>query len=269
MQEHVLYYFSGTGNSLRAALGIQKALGNCDVVSMGTVQNPKPRSLTKVTSIGFVFPSYFGGVPHRVKEFIAALDMSENTSSYVYAVVTYGAVVGSALGQLSGILQKKGVALSYGATLKAFANYVVLYDMSDKVAEKIAETKAALTPLIQDICNQTVTPVKKASVLTLAYNRMSSKEIAQRDKHFVVKDTCTQCGICELVCPVSNVRIEEGNPQWLGKCEQCMACIQWCPERAINYGDKTDNRGRYTNPEITSKMFIAYLNGLGEEHQES
>jgi Pyruvate/2-oxoacid:ferredoxin oxidoreductase delta subunit len=29
-----------------------------------------------------------------------------------------------------------------------------------------------------------------------------------------------------------------------------MACIQFCPKKAINYKDKTQNRKRYTHPTI-------------------
>jgi hypothetical protein len=32
-----------------------------------------------------------------------------------------------------------------------------------------------------------------------------------------------------------------------------MACIQWCPEQAIQYGTKTAAYERYHNPEVTVK----------------
>jgi Pyruvate/2-oxoacid:ferredoxin oxidoreductase delta subunit len=30
-----------------------------------------------------------------------------------------------------------------------------------------------------------------------------------------------------------NIKIADGKPLFLHKCEQCMACIQWCPKSAI------------------------------------
>jgi epoxyqueuosine reductase QueG len=46
------------------------------------------------------------------------------------------------------------------------------------------------------------------------------------------------------------VKIENKRVVWGGDCEQCMACIQWCPQQAINYADKTKTRKRYHHPKI-------------------
>lgn len=257
MREHVIYYFSGTGNTLKAALTLQKALGNAEVISMGA----KPELLGSLSSIGFVIPCYFGGVPRRVLDFIAKMDFSEQNSPYVYAVVTYGAVLGATIGQLDNALQTSGLHLDYAAPVKAFANYVAMYDMSEKVSQKTAQTKADLAPIVVDILEQKTSNIKKPSALVGAYNRIISKGVHTKDRNFVVQESCTSCGICEQVCPVQNIELVQGKPSWLGHCEQCMACVQWCPERAIDYGSKTRARGRYTNPEITVKMFIDYLNG--------
>lgn len=277
MQEHVVYFFSGTGNSLKVALTIQKALGDCAVVSMGmpcgmpieTTGGEAPRVPDGVKSIGFVFPCYFGSVPSRVLEFIAQLGFPRQQSAYVYAVVTYGAVLGNTLGHLGKALKQRDVTLDYTAHLKAFANYVAMYDMSDKVAEMTAQTKADLQPIVADILGQRRTATKRISALGEVYGLVVSKDVHKMDRHFVVRASCDGCGICERVCPVHNIRLEANKPRWLGHCEQCMACVQWCPRRAIDYGEKTRRRGRYTNPEITSKMFIDHLNNTGHRDNAS
>ncbi len=256
MRDHIVYFFSGTGNSLKVALSIQKAQGDCDVVSMG--MSPVPPGNAK--SIGFVLPCYFGGVPSRVLDYITHMELPKQESPYVYAVVTYGAMIGSALGQLDKALHERGITLNYAAALKSFANYVVMYDMSDKVAEKTAESKADLQPVIADILEHKTIMVKRPSLLVGVYTHMAAKDIHIRDRNFVVHTTCNSCGVCEQVCPVRNIKMDAGKPHWLGHCEQCLACLQWCPQRAIDYGGKTRKRGRYTNPEITSKMFIDHLN---------
>ena len=265
MREHVIYYFSGTGNSLKTAITVQKALGSCDVVSMGI----KPDAIGSVSSIGFVFPCYFGGLPHRVAKCVEQMDFSGQESTYIYAIATYGAIAGTALGQLEKLLSNRGVTLNYAAPLKAFANYVVLYDMSENSSEKLAQTKADLQPIIADILEQKKMNVKGPSPVVNIYNRITSSGVETRDSNFIVHDTCNQCGICEKVCSVQNITLEEGKPHWLGHCEQCLACIHWCPMKAIDYGKKTQNRGRYTNPEITSKMFIDHLEGSENSLKES
>ncbi len=50
--------------------------------------------------------------------------------------------------------------------------------------------------------------------------------------------------------------MKEGRPCWLHRCEQCLACIQWCPREAIQYGKKTVRTPRYHNPEVTLKDML-------------
>jgi len=259
MPKHLIYYFSGTGNSLWTALCLQKMLGDCDVVPMSTTaQCPDA-----VSSIGFVFPCYFSGAPRPVLEFIAGLDFSKQEGTYYYVVVTYGAMLGSVLGQTRAALSQRGITLNYAAPLKAFADYVVAYDMSDKVAEKTAQTKKDLQEIVPHILEQDSTDTKKPSALLMWYNRIFTKNLEKKDRNYQVRESCNGCGICMQVCPRQNILMVDGKPQWQHHCAQCVACIQWCPKRAIDYGEKTRKRGRYTHPEITSKMFIDYLTGVG------
>jgi epoxyqueuosine reductase QueG len=45
--------------------------------------------------------------------------------------------------------------------------------------------------------------------------------------------------------------MQGSKPVFKEQCEQCMACIQWCPKQAINYKTKTQTRGRYHHPDIS------------------
>jgi len=264
MREHVIYYFSGTGNSLWTALNLQKALKDCDVVLMRT----SPERPSAVRSMGFVFPCYFGGVPHIVLEFLENLDFGEQEDTYYYVVITYGLMLGSALGQTSEALKKRGINLGYAASLRSFANYVIGYDMSIKVAEKTAQTKMELSEIMPHIISHDSERIKKPSTLDLAYNRIFLKDPSNKDRGYLVSGSCDGCGICMKVCPTQNILLEESKPRWLHHCQQCLACLQWCPKRSIDYGEKTRRRGRYTHPEITSRMFIDYLGGVGDSSSE-
>ncbi len=48
-----------------------------------------------------------------------------------------------------------------------------------------------------------------------------------------INDECSQCGICELECPVGAIGLENGFSIDLEKCIQCCACIKKCPENAL------------------------------------
>jgi len=40
------------------------------------------------------------------------------------------------------------------------------------------------------------------------------------------------------------------SPVWGNHCEACLACIQRCPTKAIDYNHKTQARKRYINPNV-------------------
>ena len=73
------------------------------------------------------------------------------------------------------------------------------------------------------------------------------------DKNFWTNKRCDGCGICLKVCPVNNIKMNEGKPEWLHKCEQCVACMQWCPQRSIQYNKATTYRERYHHPDVEVK----------------
>lgn len=53
----------------------------------------------------------------------------------------------------------------------------------------------------------------------------------------VKKDICTGCGICRRVCPKLAVKIECGKAAINEKCVECLTCIEYCPEKAIDYAE--------------------------------
>lgn len=67
-------------------------------------------------------------------------------------------------------------------------------------------------------------------------------------KKFTVSDVCVSCGKCEKVCPLGNIRMENGRPVWGEHCTHCMACISGCPAEAIEYGKSTRGKARYQCP---------------------
>jgi hypothetical protein len=87
-------------------------------------------------SIGFVYPTYFLGLPKKVIEFIENINLDNNRNAYYYSITTYGGSAGNAIYQLYELLLKKhGIKLNYGQKLQMFSNYVVIYDMSEKINE--------------------------------------------------------------------------------------------------------------------------------------
>ena len=102
-----IFYFSGTGNSLKTAKDIQTKINAKELISMS--RGVKEYKSCQSDVIGFVFPVYFWGIPNRVFQFIS--NLSINTNGYIFVILTYGMYSGNGLPAVQSILRKKGLKL--------------------------------------------------------------------------------------------------------------------------------------------------------------
>jgi len=247
---NIIFYFSGTGNSLYVAKSISKELGNCEIISM-----TKPFNSIKIyDSVGFIYPTYYWGLPKRVIEFVNNLKLNNNKNTYYYSIATYGGLAGNAVYQMYELLlDKHNIKLNFGEKLKMFANYVVAYDMSVKIDKITKKSNEKLSTIINSIKKRKGNNINKLTKIFKSMNEKFIKEVSNMDNDFTVNNNCIGCNICEQVCPVKNIEMVNNRPEYKHHCEQCVACIQFCPQKAINYKTLTQNRKRYTNPEISYK----------------
>jgi len=254
---NMVFYFSGTGNSLKVAKNLAKELDDCEIISM-----TKSYNLTKeYDRIGFVYPVYFWGMPKRVIEFIKNMNFDNNKNTYYYSIATYGGLAGNAVYQLYELLfNRHNIKLNYGRTLKMFANYIVAYNMSENIEKVTASSDKKLVSIINSIKIKKSNSINKLTKIFNSINKDFVEKVSNMDKGFTVNNNCINCSICEKVCPVKNIEIIGKKPQYKHHCEQCVACIQFCPQKAINYSNVTQNRRRYTNPEITYNELYEYNN---------
>jgi ferredoxin/flavodoxin len=255
MTKNIIFYFTGTGNSLKVAKDIANEIGNCKIISMGKTRQYNLSE--KYDSIGFIYPTYYRGLPKKVNEFISDLNFKQNENAYYYAVATCGGRAGNALSQINDLLlTKHNVKLNYGQELQMFANYIIMYNMSKEVNEIKKESNEKLVPIMTAIKNKENNSIKKSKKVYYLFYNAWVKNVSTMDKNYNVNDNCTGCGICGKVCPVGNIEIVNNKPQFNNNCEQCLACIQYCPQKAINYKHATQNRRRYTHPDITINEII-------------
>jgi len=251
----LIYYFTGTGNSLAVAQGLCRRIGNCELLPLASLaENPTP-IVPDAERVGIVSPLYFFGLPAIVSDFARRLDLSR--TAYVFSVITMGGSGGSAaLRQLEGILVNgPGMrGLDAGFSIRMPGNYILMYDSAGQ--ERIERTLQAADRSVEEIADKVRSGVGEmpgwspfaALIHHLMYPRFV-KGVHDADRKFAVDDRCTSCNTCVEVCPVGNIRLENGRPVWLHRCEQCMACIQLCPTNAIQ-AKKTEGRRRYRHPEI-------------------
>ena len=257
MMETMIYYFTGTGNSLAVARDICERLDDCRVVPIVSLNDEPGPIRPAAERVGIVYPVYFSGVPSIVVEIAARLDLGE--ARYVFAVSTMGGSgAAPSLRQLDQLLEEGpgGRGLDAGFAVRMPGNYILLYDRAgDRALEKTLAGARRRVAAIAEAVGRGERTMPRFSPAGSVFHRLYYPRfiagVHEADKKFTVDDGCTACGTCVAVCPVGNVRLEDGRPRWLHACEQCMACIQHCPTEAIQAGPKTAPRRRYRHPEVT------------------
>lgn len=251
-----IYFFTGTGNSLNAAENIAKVLPDCELVA---IHKDTPLEVpADFERIGFVFPNYAGGPPKMVADFIRNINLPKQNNTYLFVIATYGGNAGSIIAQIGAMLKQRDWHLHYGATILSYPNAVTLYPMIKGVGLFRRISGRSTRRVVDKVVKK---QHKSIPVLKEAAQKRYEKYMAQipgSDSGYNVNDDCVSCGICEKVCPAKNIVIVNGKPVFHHQCESCMACIQHCPKRAINYKGKTQKRGRYTHPDVKYQTIIRY-----------
>ncbi|MFX1233720.1 MAG: EFR1 family ferrodoxin [Promethearchaeota archaeon] len=258
--ETSIYFFTGTGNSLKIAKLLSEELGNCELIPIAKVwQIEKVSSISR--NIGFVFPLYYFGLPKIVYEFIEKL--IPDKSDYFFAVVTSAEDKNELpFQQINNILKLKGKKLSSGFTINMPNNYIMGYDVSSETHKKkvFDDIPYQIQSFIEIVKEKNENLVKesfeKEKEREKKVNSSFHTEVNEMDKSFYTTDNCNSCGICEKVCPVNNIKLINEKPKWHHKCQLCLACMHFCPEVAIQFGSDTLEAGRYHHPEISIQEII-------------
>lgn len=259
----MIFYFTGTGNSWYAANEIAKA-NNDIIISISKLINEGKElefTLKEEEVLGFVYPIYAWAPPKMVKEFIKKVKFNNYKNNYIFSIATCGANIGNTMDLIKKELSNKGMTLNSGFSIAMPSNYIILGDVDSKEVEgkKLQNAKneiEKINKIIQEK-GQNVFEVEKGSapwILTNVINPLFEKYGTNVSK-FYVTDDCISCGKCTKVCSSNIITLEGGKPHWSGECSQCLACINCCPKKAIQYGKGTVKKGRYVNPYFLKAHF--------------
>ncbi|MFH5837230.1 EFR1 family ferrodoxin [Proteiniclasticum sp. C24MP] len=249
----MIFYFSGTGNSLYVAEKIRNKIGSRVIdISKAMTENQFKYELDAKESVGFVFPAYYYGLPTIVADFISKLDLTDTNPVHIFAVVTCGANCGGADRLLNTLLKGKNLHLSAFYELPMVDNFIFGYDLLSRQEQEDAlkNAEGKLMGIIKSISVKG-TSDKPSTFL----ERMLTGAIypiyqrGRKTRKFYADNRCNSCNLCEEICPSKAIKMVNGRPEWTKEqCIHCVACINRCPQEAIQYGQSTKKRNRYVHP---------------------
>lgn len=247
----MLFYYSGTGNSRYVAEMLSRSLDE-PLVSITSVD---ARSVVFTgNTLGFIFPVYSWGVPPIVLAFIKGLNyefIERINNKDVWMCCSCGDETGKAPQMFIKAFRKRGIDAK-GAWSVIMPNNYVLLPGFDVDSLEIRKRKLKEAPArIADIASKVrrgkmeidVTSGSLPSLRSAVYPLFVRFGISTRK--WSVSDACISCGKCVSVCPVHNIRLENGRPSWGKNCLSCCACYHYCQVKAINYGNVTQGKGQY------------------------
>ncbi|MDO4467354.1 MAG: EFR1 family ferrodoxin [Bacillota bacterium] len=249
----MILYFSGTGNSQYVATYLQKKLKD-NLLSINDFLKQKAYiNLTTNDPLVIVCPVYVSAPPLIVMDFIKKSKFKDHLK--VYFVMTCAGGMGASPYYWKKICQEKRFQYMGCEQVIMPQNYLIYFKTKEKEENKkiinaALPTIEKITLAIQQELPIALEPPGSLDVLsTKAVIKPYYKYFIKADG-FEVSDACISCGKCEKVCPLNNIRLIHGLPEWSNNCTHCMACINRCPKQAIEYGEKTKGKPRYEAPKF-------------------
>lgn len=253
-KKHIILYFTATGNSLYIAR--QLADENTELLSIPQMVK-QGRHDFEADEIGIVYPIYGHMPPNMVREFIQEAKL---TADYKFAVLTYGNRKCNAVEIWDEISRKAGKPFDYITTIIMVDNWLPSFDMNEQmridkhIPENLQRISADLAA--QKHWHEPVTELERSQhegFLQASGVNPEMGFLMRSQDAFLITDACIGCAICTEVCPRDNYELTSTGVKTEGNCDFCFACIQNCPQKAIQFKDRKEvnPNARYRNEHVS------------------
>ncbi len=246
----VIFYMSGTGNTYDAVKQIAAAMPNTRLESIASyLKNPYS---VQDEVVGIAGPTYCFDLAPYVQDFLKVVQIKP---TYLFGIVTMGDNPGNALSTMQELLAARGLTLNYGCAIAMPDNYYI-NGSQIKYAEMLRKADKSLERVVMQIVDQrNDTSACESSGfwkhVGTPIGWWFMKNVMGNGTLTVDSNLCIGCRSCARLCPVQNIRMENGLPKFGKDCAVCLSCVRWCPKHAIKMdGVKSSSKKNYTNPNV-------------------
>lgn len=232
-------YFSGTGNSKHAV----------EVFCREYDENSKAYSIEDGSAIMavkeaemvvFAYPIQFSSIPKILADYI-----TENkelwSNKKVFIIATMGLFSGDGAGILGRLLKKYNAGVIGGLHLKmpdCIGDEKALKRPLEKNKELVKQAEQKIKQSVKLLKEGHPTQEGIGFLYHMAglfgqrlYFGHKTKKYSSALK--ICADKCIGCGKCEKLCPMGNIKIENGKAVSGERCTMCYRCVNKCPKQAI------------------------------------
>lgn len=247
----MILYFSGTGNSEYVAKRIAQETGDECLNLFDRLKNSNYNEISSSCPFVIVAPTYGWRIPRLLSDWLINTNLTG--SKDIYFVMTCGGEIGNASKYLEKLCTEKKLNFKGCGEIVMPENYIAMFGAPEKkeALEIIDKSEPVIDETARHIAKGENLANKKAGIIDKLKSGIVNDmyyPVCLHAKKFTVDDKCISCGKCEKGCVLSNIKIVDGRPVWGDNCTHCMACICKCPVGAIEYGNKSIGKPRYTCP---------------------
>ena len=249
----MILYYTGTGNSAYTARRIANAIGDeaADLFERLRDNDTSPLESQKPWVI--VTPTYAWRIPRIVRDHLLRTELRGARETWF--VMDCGSEIGNAAKYNRALCREKGLVYMGTAQIVMPENFIAMFNAPtvEEARRIVAKAEPFIDRAIAAIrAGHMFSPPRKK-----LYDRIASSAVNPvfyllfvKANPFTASDVCIGCGKCEKLCPLNNITLQNARPVWGTNCTQCMACICYCPTRAIEYGKKSAGKPRYHFEEL-------------------
>ena len=243
MNKTIVYYFTGSGNTLKVAQRVKETFlshgMSCELIAM---EDAEELVFDDVTYIGLLFPVAVQSTFPNVWAFIEGLPKTSGQKIFMMDTMVYYS--GGIVGPVKKVLKRKGYQCVGAKELKMSSSMDTKgHDEKAVIKNKLALQEAET--FVMDLLSHKTTwhrvPVLSDALRGVARIKGIWKSMSR--KKIIDNQLCVDCQVCVKRCPVNALASIDGAIKIdHDRCVSCMRCVHVCPKDAFLLSGKKVQR---------------------------